>query len=156
MTASEHKETVEHSRHAKPSHGFGRSILIEPINDGQEPGTLLDQISEVWTSVSSWGRWCDSDLGEWPEDELVINSLPYWFSQILLKEPDFERAIWFDDLHDRQWIWWNGAIDGDVIKIDLCADAMPISTWMIEFVIEKSGGKLTYSGEWIHRKHSCH
>ena len=54
-----------------------------------------------------------------------------------------------DDLHDRDWSWWNGAVIGRTIKIDLETDSMPISTWTLEYVIEKSGGTVLQKGDWI-------
>jgi hypothetical protein len=54
-----------------------------------------------------------------------------------------------DGLHDREWVWWSGAALGHLVKIDLSADAMPISTWTIQFVIEKAGGRVVYRGDWI-------
>jgi hypothetical protein len=56
---------------------------------------------------------------------------------------------WLDDLHDREWIWWSGAIAGELVKIDLSAESLPISTWMIEYVLEAAGGEVLYSGDWL-------
>jgi len=54
-----------------------------------------------------------------------------------------------DDLHDREWVWWSGMALNHVLKIDLSSDGLPISTWTIEFVIEKAGAAVVYRGDWL-------
>ncbi|WP_417380801.1 hypothetical protein [Gimesia sp.] len=54
-----------------------------------------------------------------------------------------------DDLHDRDWIRWNGATMEQYIKIDLKSDSLPISTWTLQYVIEKAGGTVKQKGEWM-------
>jgi hypothetical protein len=39
------------------------------------------------------------------------------------------------------------------VKIDLSAEAMPVSTGTILFVIEKAGGSVVYRGDWIPSGH---
>jgi hypothetical protein len=143
------KETIERKRFSEPSEGIGRTLIAEP-SANLSANDLLDRVAEVWAVVSTWGRWCDEDMGDWPEQTDALATLPLWFQRILKQERDFEITNWLDDIHDREWIWWNGSILNDhLVKIDLCTDAMPISTWAIELVIEKSGGIVKRRGDWV-------
>lgn len=133
--------------------GYGLTFLVR--SDQLEAGELLQRLKDVWQVVASWGRWCDEDLGQWPSQEQCLASLPGWFASALRSVPAFEIENWLQDLHDRNWIWWSGAVTNDTIKIDLSVDSMPASFWMLEFVVEKVGGQIVYRGEWKDRRASA-
>lgn len=145
---------LDESRHvpvARPSArpaGFARTV-IGAAKSQQGPGAILAQVRRAWISIARWGRWCDEQLGEWPPPAVCLAELPGWLRKRLEAEENYEVRNWLDDLHDREWIWWSGAIAGELVKIDLSAESLPISTWMIEYVLEAAGGEVLYSGDWL-------
>ncbi|GAC1382664.1 MAG: hypothetical protein NVSMB4_10800 [Acidimicrobiales bacterium] len=109
----------------------------------------MERIREAWKVIARWGRWSDEELGDWPPTGDGLSQLPEWLQEALRREPSFEAENWMDDLHDREWVWWSGAPLDRLLKIDLSSDGLPISTWPIEFVIEKSGAAVVYRGDWL-------
>lgn len=126
--------------------GFGRSFIVS-VPDGVAVESVLDRIASVWRVVAKWGHWWDEELGDWPETAVALQQLPFWFAKHLSAEPDGEVENWMDDLHDREWWWWSGAVVGGMIKIDIASASSPISTWMLEYVVEKAGGTVTRRGD---------
>lgn len=127
--------------------GFGRSLIVN-VGDGVAPESVLDRIASVWSVIAKWGHWWDEELGDWPETTAAIKQLPSWFAKYLSAEPDYEIENWMDDLHDREWRWWSGTVVGGLIKIDIASASSPISTWMLEYVVEKAGGTVAGKGDW--------
>lgn len=146
MQLQESKNLDRVSMVAPPT--FGRSIIARPLH-GISACDLLGRVVEVWKSVAQWGTWHDEELGEWPSDANCIASLPEWFRDELQEQPRFSIDAWLSDLHDREWMWWNGLVVSGCIKVDLDSQSMPISTWMLEAVIESAGGKVIYRDKWI-------
>jgi hypothetical protein len=128
--------------------GFGRTFLARSP-EGVDAEDLMERIRRAWVVIASWGRWSDEQLGEWPPTEACLRQLPPWLHEALRHEPSFEVENWMDDLHDREWVWWSGMALNHVLKIDLSSDGLPISTWTIEFVIEKAGAAVVYRGDWL-------
>ena len=128
--------------------GFGRTFIAR-TPEGVPAGSLLERTRRAWEVIASWGRWSDEELGEWPGSEECLVQLPGWLHEALRSEPAFEVESWLDGLHGREWAGWGGTALDHLVKIDLSADAMPISTWTIRFVIEKAGGTVVYRGDWI-------
>lgn len=128
---------------------MGQTVLVNSGKSNAEE--LLQRIKGVWQAVASWGRWCDEELGEWPSQQRLLASLPDYFTSAIRSVPSFEIENWLQDLHDREWIWWADAVQGGVVRIDLNADAMPASFWMLDFVIEALGAEVVYRGEWNER-----
>jgi hypothetical protein len=95
-------------------------------------------------------------LGEWPAPEQCLAALPVEFASMLRSLPAFEIENWLQDLHDRNWIWWSAAVTSNLVKIDLSVDSMPASFWMLEFVVERIGGKIISRGDWQDRQGSAH
>ena len=44
-------------------------------------------------------------------------------------------------------VWWSGVVLDHLLKIDLSSDSLPISTWTIEFVVDKAGSAVVYKDE---------
>ena len=128
--------------------GFGQTFIARSP-EGVDAPVLLGRIRRAWEVIAGWGRWCDEALGAWPPSEACLGQLPAWLRDALGREPPFEVENWMDDLHDREWVWWSGAALDRLVKIDLSSGALPVSTWPIEFVIEKAGGAVVYRGDWI-------
>jgi hypothetical protein len=147
MTPGEVTNLANCTPDSKPP-GFGRTFIARGP-EGGEARALLERIHRAWEVIASWGRWSDEELGEWPGSEECFVQLPDWLHEALRREPSFEVENWMDGLRDREWAWWSGTALGHLVKIDLSAEAMPISTWTIQFVIEKAGGTVIYRGDWI-------
>jgi hypothetical protein len=147
MTPDEVANLPEHRPDSEPP-GFGRTILAR-IPAGVDPRALLERVRGAWMAIASWGRWSDAELGAWPSTEEGLGHLPKWLRESLRHEPPFEAENLMDDLHDREWVWWSGATLDHLLKIDLSSDGLPISTWTIEFVIEKAGAAVAYNGDWL-------
>lgn len=128
---------------------LGRTILAVPVVDSLSAFSLLDRVKDVWKAVAEWGTWRDEQLGEWPTEDECVKRLPDWFRLELVLHPTFSLQAWISDLHDRDWIWWSGRVLDGCIKIDLDSQSMPISTWMLEVVVESSGGRIVYRDNWI-------
>jgi hypothetical protein len=128
---------------------IAQSLIATP--EHLDAKDLLQKIKEVWSIVAGWGRWSDEDLGEWPSSDQCLRDLPEWFAMTIQSVPHFEFENWLQDLHDRNWTWWSGAILDDHIKIDLNVTSRPASFWMLHFVIEKCGAVVIYNGEWTDR-----
>jgi hypothetical protein len=126
-----------------PPPDFGRTILAEPVDVSAED--LLNRIISVWKPIAALGTWRDEDLGDWPSDDECISSLPAWFQ----KKINFSKEAWLSDLHDREWVWWHGSVVEGYVKIDLNSNSLPLSTWMLEVVIELSGGDVKYRDKWL-------
>jgi hypothetical protein len=92
-------------------------------------------------------RWSDEELGDWNNEEQVAQ-LPQWFRDQLAEQPPFERDNWMDGLHDREWQIAGMCPCGSGIKVDLCWDGLPLSSWPLRFVIELSGGAVIYDSLW--------
>jgi hypothetical protein len=129
-----------------PTEGFGRSMIAHAT--GCSAPELLERFREVWSIVASWGRWCDEDLGEWKSNEENVSQLPKWFQDQLAKQPAFEIENWMADLHDRDWYVAGTCVVEDNLKVDLMAESLPISSWPLRFVLQLSGGDVTYDGMW--------
>lgn len=127
---------------------LGRTILAFPVGS-LSAGSLLDRVKDVWKTVADWGTWRDETLGEWPSDDECAKRLPDWFRLELERHPTFSLQAWISDLHDRDWIWWSGRVVDGWVKIDLDSQSLPISTWMLEAVVESTGGKIVYRDNWI-------
>ena len=130
--------------------GFARTI-ISKVDSNNSSENVLKKIRSVWAVVASWGRWCDEELGDWPSREECISALPGWMKEQMMQVEGYEIENWLDDLHDRNWIWWSSSVENSFIKIDIQCESMPISSWMLEFVIEKVGCQVIYRDMWIDR-----
>jgi hypothetical protein len=136
----EEERNVELERPDEKPSGFGVTLIVDP---GAQPArALLDRLREAWSVVAGWGRWSDEDLGEWPENEGALEALPEWLRTRLREEPAYELQNWLDDLHDREWIWWSGAVVGDRVKVDVNALGLPASLWPLESLVSWAGGKV--------------
>jgi len=142
-------ENLKASRPDERPPVFGRTVLVA-INGPGDCLETLQRIRTAWLVVAKLGRWCDEELGDWPPLDECLRLFPPWFLRETEKEPEFEIDNWFDDIHDRNWIWWSSACVGSTIKIDIAADSLPLSLWTIEFVILKAKGSPIYTGDWIH------
>jgi hypothetical protein len=118
------------------------------VPNGSSSAQLLERIREVWVVVAAWRRWCDEALGDWPEPPEALGKLPGWFRTQWLKRPEFEWENWFNDLHDRDWIWWSRAAVGDRVKLDIHAESLPLSLWALRQVVEMAGGLIVAQGQW--------
>jgi hypothetical protein len=147
MTPEEQSNVALERPDEKPP-GFGLTFVVDP---GEwPPQALLDRLREAWTVVAGWGRWSDEELGDWPEAEAALRALPEWLSARLRSEPAFELRNWLDDLHDREWIWWSGAVVGDRVKLDVRALALPASYWTLQSLVSWAGGTVVERIEpWV-------
>lgn len=141
-------ESVETGSSTQRPDGIALTFVVS-VSESVSLELVLERIIQVWRTVAGWGRWCDEDSGDWPDTVDAMQQLPVWFAECLTSEPDYEVTNWMDDLHDRDWIRWNGATMGQYIKIDLKSDSLPISTWTLQYVIEKAGGTVKQKGEWM-------
>ncbi|MEZ6140016.1 MAG: hypothetical protein R3B84_05540 [Zavarzinella sp.] len=130
--------------HTRQPECFGRTIIAFPLH-GMPAITLLNRVKDVWSTVASWGTWRDEELGEWPTDDECEKMLPDWFRA----DSKFSLQAWISDLHDRDWIWLSGSVLNEFVKIDLDSQSLPISTWMLEAVIESSDGIIFFQDSWI-------
>jgi hypothetical protein len=127
---------------------FAHSIVVRakpPASSDQ----ILVRIRYAWSAVARWGRWSDEESGAWPDREACLERLPQWLGEALRKLPTYEVDNWLQDLHDRSWIWWSSATQGDLVKIDLQTDALPLTAWPLRLVGELSGAAVLYDGDWI-------
>jgi hypothetical protein len=138
MTLEEERNVTLQRPDEKPPSGFGVTLIVEPHE--QSAQALLDRLREAWSVVASWGRWSDEELGEWPEAGEALATLPEWLRTRVRAEPAYELQNWMDDLHDREWIWWSGAVVGDRVKLDVQALALPASLWPLESLVSWAGG----------------
>ncbi len=113
-----------------------------------EPEPVWLHFRETWRQVASWGRWCDEHLGPWPSDELLLDSLPPALADYFRNQGVNDVQNWLDDLRERQWIVWSAAIQGKWVKVDLSANALPLSSWPLAVVFESVGAKVIDSGPW--------
>lgn len=143
-TARQENVFIERSNTRPP--GLGVSFFVEPGK--LQPTELLARLREVWAVVAEWGRWSDEDLRERPFQEQCMAALPAWFAASLQSVPASEIQDWLQNLHERRWVWWSGAVINGDVRIDLSAERMPASFWMLDFVVEKLGGKVTHRGYW--------
>ncbi|MBZ0317151.1 MAG: DUF6174 domain-containing protein [Anaerolineae bacterium] len=120
---------------------MAKTILVRSVDNAD----LLLKLKSVWEVAASWGRFCDEDLGDFIKPNEAQSFLPDW----LLNYQRFNLETWLSDLHDREWIWWSSAIVEDYLKLDILAEAMPLSTWPLVIVIEAYGGKVVYDDLWI-------
>jgi hypothetical protein len=128
--------------------GFALSTM-SLTSEGRNHETL-ERIRSAWSSVATWGRWCDDELGTWPSRAECLRDLPQWLQDSFGSEPEFEFDNWLSDLHDRSWIWKAARCLGEaLIKIDLLADSLPVSLWTLRFVIENAGAEVLYDDVWI-------
>ena len=72
--------------------------------------------------------------------------MPEWFRLVFDSDPSTSFAGWPDTLDEREWIWWSGAVVNNAVKVDINAEAMPVSYWQVQFVLEKAGGTLCTEG----------
>lgn len=120
---------------------LGKTLIVK----AEDNAGLLLKIKSVWQMAAGWGRFCDKDLGEFIEPDEAQKYLPSW----LLESRIFNLETWLDDLHDREWIWWSSAMVGDYLKLDILAEAMPLSTWTLTVIIETCGAETLYDDLWI-------
>lgn len=129
-----------------PQGGFS---IVSKIIDNRVPQDIVTNICDVWLVIASWGRWNDEDLGDRPSVSICMEQLPSWFSSELESRLKQDVQNWFDALHERSWIWWSSSIHNEHFKIDLYVDgAFPISTWVLESVIESTGSAIVSKGPW--------
>jgi hypothetical protein len=141
----EQENVFKERAHTRPP-DFGLSVLIKP--DKLNAAELLARLRDIWQVVAGWGRWSDENLGDWPSQSQCVASFPTWFTACLQAVPSFEIENWLQDLHDRNWIWWSGAVIDGFVKIDLNAESMPASFWMLKFAVEKIDGQVIYQDVW--------
>jgi hypothetical protein len=142
-------EEVENVKRQRPNERpptFGLTLMAVPC--GSSSAQLLERVREVWVVVAAWGRWCDEALGDWPGPTEALGELPDWFRSHRLKRPEFEVEDWFNELHDRDWIWWSGAAVGDQVKLDINAESLPLSLQALRQVVEMAGGLIVAEGQW--------
>lgn len=143
------QQNVQRERPNEPPDEMGRT-LIAKLAEGQTASGVLTRIVTAWARVASWGRWCDEALGDWPETETCISQLPDWLAACLRAEAAFEVENWLSDVHERDWIWWSGsALSATHLKIDLSTNSLPMSSWPIEYVIERAGATIVYRDRWV-------
>lgn len=142
----EETENVRLERPGQRPPTYGLTIVARPSSLSAEQ--LLERLREAWGIVSSWGRWSDEELGGWPEPKVALAQLPDWARLRLAQEPGFELDNWFDDLHDRDWIWWSGAVVAGMVKLDVEAFSMPVSLWPLKAFVEWAGGEAVAQKEW--------
>ncbi|HLV98753.1 MAG TPA: hypothetical protein VKT82_08775 [Ktedonobacterales bacterium] len=142
----EEREYVQRERPNEPPPDFGMTLLAVPT--AISCTELLERIRQVWSVVATWGRWCDEELGDWPESQAALEACPVWLRSAWLGEPAFEWEQWLDDLHDRAWTWWSGAVVDDQVKIDVNAESLPLSLWPLRTVVEKAGGVVIFEDLW--------
>jgi len=140
---TQEQENLRSDPPLRPPVGLAWTVMVD---HQQSADDFVAQFVEVWTVVASWGRWCDDTLGEWPDAPVALSQLPRWFADRLSAEHRVDIPGWLGDLHDRQWIVWSAAKAVDAIRIDLSTEAMPLSIWPIQLVIEIIGGRITFSG----------
>jgi hypothetical protein len=129
--------------------GFGRTLLVRPTGI-VSPGDLLQRVRSVWRVVAGWGRYCDEDLGEFPDAHQAIAQFPDWFQKKLREASPQEIENFLDDADDRNWIWWSSSTLVGGIRIDLSASSLPIGIWIIDqFVLHKCGGQSLYRDDWL-------
>lgn len=147
MTPDEVANLAAHRPDSEPP-GFGRTILAR-VPAGLDAQAIMERIQGAWEVIARWGRWCDEELGEWLPTEEGLGQLPEWLQEAFKHEPSFEAENWMNTLHDREWVWWSGAVLDGLLKIDLDLEAMPVSTWPVEFVLEKAGATVVYRNGWL-------
>lgn len=125
---------------------FGMTILARPRSIA--PRDLLGRLRGAWAVVSTWGRWSDEELGQWPEPDDALAALPPWLGFRLQEEPEYELQNWFDDLHDRDWVWWSGSVVGDQVKLDVQAFSLPASLWPLTSLVGWAEGEVVSQGDW--------
>jgi len=142
------ERNISNSRPDERPSPFGHSIVLRanPPASGEE---ILTRLRAAWSTVASWGRWSDDELGDWPDREACLEGLPQWLRETIRKLPSYEVDNWLQDLHDRSWIWWSGATQGDVVKIDIQTEALPLTAWPLRLVAELSGAAVLYDGDWV-------
>jgi hypothetical protein len=138
------QQNTNTSSDVQPPH-FGRTLIAKT----EAPARTLEQLRAAWTIIASWGRWCDDELGDWPEPDLALAALPAWLADRLRQLPSTQLESWFDDLHDRSWIWWSSAHASSGIRIDLDAESLPMSWWPLELVVESAGAQVIRRDEWL-------
>lgn len=83
------------------------------------------KIKSAWTGLAAIGRYCDEQLGEWPNNnyfKVILNSHSNGFADLAVVIDD-----WSDELHERDWIWWSSICTKEYIMIELCIDSYPCS-----------------------------
>jgi hypothetical protein len=126
--------------------GYGYSILVRPPGP---PEVFVAEWVSVWRPIAAWGRWFDEALGDWPDEEEFLASLPPSFSAALLAGWRENVGDWIRSLHDRDWVLWSIAACGKLVKIDLDCSSMPISSFGPRLVAEVLGGEVIDYGDWI-------
>lgn len=140
----EEEKNVEVSRPGKRPPGFGYSLVLR-TDDAED---FLRRLRAIWRVVSSWGRFCDEESGDWPSNDECLTSLPKDFVQALRADRSADIEGWLDDTHDRDWVLWSLARIGDEVKVDVSANSMPISTWPIRLVVDLLGAEVVYANSW--------
>jgi hypothetical protein len=143
MLEEEKNVTAQEARGKPPN--LGRSFVVL----AGDARAMLARIRDAWRVVASWGTWRDEDAGEWPNREAALGALPAWLVEKWEAQPAFELENWFDDLHDREWVWWSAEERDGALKIDIDAEGAPISTWPLQFVVEAAGGRVIHRGDWV-------
>jgi hypothetical protein len=135
---------IETERPEESPPSLGYSIIVGTAN----PAMLLRQFRQVWRVVASWGRFSDEGLGDWPSNEQCLEALPADFVSVLRTSRPEDIEGWLGGLHDREWVLWSSAVIDNLVKIDLAAEAMPISASPVRLVAELLGGEVLSSDLW--------
>ncbi len=138
------EKNVEVSRPSERPPGFGYSVVLRT----DDPAEFLLRFRATWRVVSSWGRFCDDEAGEWPTNHECLARLPTDFALSVRTSRVIDMEGWLEDLHDRDWVVWSLARLGDQVKIDIAANSMPISTSTIRLVSEVLGAEIVYADSW--------
>jgi hypothetical protein len=128
-----------------PPPEYGYSILVRPSDP---PEVFVARWASVWRVLARWGRWDDAGLGDWPDDDEFLDSLPSEFRAALLAGWSANVGDWIRSLHDRDWTLWSVASCDRLVKIDLDCSSMPISSFGARLVAEVLGGEVIDYGDW--------
>jgi hypothetical protein len=142
----EEEKHVDLDRPTERPPAFGYTVVLRPTR--ASPAEFLARFREVWCLVASWGRYLDEEAGEWPSDDTCMAALPKDFARAVQANWSVDVDGWLQDVHDRDWILWSASASGELVKIDLSADSMPISSWPLRFVAAVIGADVIYADTW--------
>lgn len=119
---------------SSPPH-FARTFAVR----GGDSEQVLGRMRDAWGVMAALGRWCDDELGEWPNNEEVVSMMPPWLSGEMRDWPDFEVENFLDALHDRSWIWWCAMVVDGEARVVIDCESLPISWWPLRAVALAAG-----------------
>jgi hypothetical protein len=151
--ALEEQENVSLTRPDQRPPTFGLTLVAKP--NGPSAHDLLRNMREAWSVVAGWGRWSDQEPRDWPENKEVLAAVPNRLRRRLEQLAEGELESWTDDLHDRDWIWWSGAVVGDWVKLDVESFSMPVSLQPLRALVDWSGGTVVAQQDWVPSDRVC-